>query len=372
VLLACSLGGMGHLDPLVPVARSLARGGHEITLLVPPSLERQAALTGLPHVVGDQPPQAVVDAIWERVRAGPPEAVTGLIDRELFAERCTAAMLDTARRLQPDLVVREPCEYASAVVACEAGVPQVQIGISLARIEWDVLEMVAPIIGPGIAAAVRAAPYLSRFPPSLDPSPWPDTRRYLTPAAVAKALPDWWPADQRPLVYVTFGSVTRHLPEAAGVYRVALAAAAELPARVLVTGWKAERRGHVRVEAWVPQADVLPHAAVVVCHGGTSTTLGALAAGVPLVVCPLFADQAANGRLVEAAGCGITLGPDTPSALRTLTQEDVEPLRAAVERVLGDPAYRRAAERVAAELRALPPLAVPEGLGADDGLAGGI
>jgi hypothetical protein len=45
---------------------------------------------------------------------------------------------------------------------------------------------------------------------------------------------------------------------------------------------------------------VLPHAALVVCHGGSGSTFGALAAGVPLVIWPLFADQFRNGRAVQA------------------------------------------------------------------------
>jgi len=54
----------------------------------------------------------------------------------------------------------------------------------------------------------------------------------------------------------------------------------------------------VHVEAWVPQADALAAATVVVCHGGSGTTFGTLAAGLPLVIVPMFADQPANARLV--------------------------------------------------------------------------
>jgi UDP:flavonoid glycosyltransferase YjiC (YdhE family) len=387
VLLACSLGGSGHLEPVAAFARAVRACGHDPLVLVPPSLVAAVERTGLPHVAGEQPPAAVVDEIWERMRAGPPEAVRGLIDRELFAERCTPAMLPAARRTcerwQPGLVVRDPTEYASAVAALEAGIPHAQVGLSLAALEADVLAMVAPIVGAGVAGAIRAAPYLSRFPASLDPSPWPDTRRYREPAPSAgplpesgpdtrgyrepappaRPLPDWWPGDDRPLVYVTFGSVTGHLAEASGVYRAALDAVAALPARVLLTvgrGFDATLLGTVpanaRVEPWVPQADVLPHAAVVVCHGGAGTTLGALAAGVPLVVCPLFADQPVNGRLVEAAGAGLLVRPGEDAALRGLGPADVAPLRAAVERVVAQPAFRRAAERVADEMASLPAL----------------
>lgn len=372
-MLASSLGGAGHLLPLVAVAQACRRLGHEVLVVVPPSLAGQAESTGLPHRVGDEPPRGFVDEIWERVRNGGPEADAGLIDRELFADRCTQAMLgpvrDACASWRADLVVREPCEYASAVAAYQAGIAQAQVGISLAVIERGVLDMVTPIIeryGPGVGEAIGAAPFLSSFPDSLDPSPWADTRRFHLAAPPASPLPDWWPAgDHRPLVYVTFGTVVGHLPEAADVYRSALAAASGLAARVLLTFGRAvdgDRLGPVpantHIERWVPQADVLAHAAVVVCHGGSGTTFGALAAGTPLVICPLFADQPHNGQLVEAAGAGLVVaGPDDKrGGLRILGPADVAPLRQAIERVLGEPAYRRAAQRIRAELMATPTL----------------
>jgi UDP:flavonoid glycosyltransferase YjiC (YdhE family) len=47
----------------------------------------------------------------------------------------------------------------------------------------------------------------------------------------------------------------------------------------------------VRVEHWVLQADVLAHAAAVVCHGASRSTLGALAAGFPIAGMSLLADH---------------------------------------------------------------------------------
>ena len=100
----------------------------------------------------------------------------------------------------------------------------------------------------------------------------------------------------------------------------------------------------------------LPHAALVVCHGGSGTTFGALAAGVPLVICPLFADH--NAQLMQAAGAGlaVTSLADKPSNLRSLGSADVGPLREAIDQVLGEPAYLRAAERIGAEIVATPTL----------------
>jgi hypothetical protein len=49
-------------------------------------------------VVGEDPARAFVEDVWSRVRAGPADEVMGLIDRELFADRCTQAMLGAAPR----------------------------------------------------------------------------------------------------------------------------------------------------------------------------------------------------------------------------------------------------------------------------------
>jgi UDP:flavonoid glycosyltransferase YjiC (YdhE family) len=91
----------------------------------------------------------------------------------------------------------------------------------------------------------------------------------------------------------------------------------------------------VHVARWVPQADVMPHADVIVCHGGSGTVRTALCSGVPAVVVPLFADQPYNGRRVEQLGAGIAL-------------EGVSGLGDAVRRLLGEPSYRDAAARIAA------------------------
>jgi len=372
VVLGCSLGGLGHLTPVVSAARALDRLGHDTVVLVPPALSDAAAEAGVEFRVGAEPPRAVIDDVWERVRAGPPEAVSGLIDRELFAGHGTEAMLGPATSLceewRPQLIVREPCEYATSIAAHGRRIPQAQVGISQSRIEHDVLGLVADTLerrSPGIARTIGEAPYLTSFPASLDPSPWPDTRRFRDPVAPGGPLPDWWSNDRRPLIYVTFGSVLGHLPEAMPVFRSALEAVADLPARVLMTVGQAVDPAdlpvipaNVHVERWVPQHDVFAHARVVVCHGGSGTTFGALAAGLPLVVCPLFADQASNGRLVEQAGAGVMIRPRArpDGGLGSLGPGDVEPLGRAVEAVLREPRHADVARRIGDEIARTPTL----------------
>jgi UDP:flavonoid glycosyltransferase YjiC (YdhE family) len=78
-------------------------------------------------------------------------------------------------------------------------------------------------------------------------------------------------------------------------------------------------------------------------HGGYGTTLGALLAGVPQAVVPLFADQHHNARRIAELGAGLAI-----------EGQDLTAVRAAVERLLTEPAFRVAAGHVALEAQGLP------------------
>ena len=292
-----------------------------------------------------------------------------LVIGQVFATLNVRAMLpavrDTVRRWQPDVIVREPAEFASAVVAEEEGVPHVQVGIGLISAQRQIMEAAADALEawrPALSARIAATAYLTFFPPSLDSgSELSPTLRFRLPEATSAPLPDHWPGDDRPLVYVTFGSVAASVPWAAPIYEVALEAVTDLPARVLLTtghGVEEDRvvapGAHVHIARWVPQADVLASASVVVCHGGSGTTLGTLAAGVPLVIVPLFADQPENARRVADLGAGVAVGPRDQAAPTSAV--DPHDLRRAIVDVLSDPAPADVARRVAREIEALPPV----------------
>ena len=89
------------------------------------------------------------------------------------------------------------------------------------------------------------------------------------------------------------------------------------------------------------------------CHGGSGTTLGALAAGVPLVVTPLFADQPQNGRRIAAVGAGINVEPSETGAIHSGI--DPAALHDAIAAVLADETFTRTAGAIATEIGALPP-----------------
>ena len=95
-------------------------------------------------------------------------------------------------------------------------------------------------------------------------------------------------------------------------------------------------------------------------HGGHGSTLGALAHGVPLVVLPLFAlDQWFNAEAVARSGRrrrARRRAPHPPRDRPPRRTQTLAALRPAVEHVLADPGPRAAAQRIAAEMRALPPI----------------
>jgi MGT family glycosyltransferase len=148
---------------------------------------------------------------------------------------------------------------------------------------------------------------------------------------------------------------------AGDAYRTVLEAVAGLHARVLLTvGLRFDRSrlaevpANVHVEAWVDQAEVLEEATLVVCHGGSGTTFGALAAGVPVVVVPLFADHFANGARVVEAGAGLLVDRGGHGPRRRLASDEAGHIRRTVEAALDDRSCRDGARAVAAEMAAAP------------------
>jgi UDP:flavonoid glycosyltransferase YjiC (YdhE family) len=348
-VLFASTQGAGHFGPLIPFIDACERNGHEVLIVGPPTLKSR----GYPFRAGESPPADVLGPLWALMPSLPPAQGDIVVVARIFAGLNVEAMLpalsESIEDWQPDLVVREAAEFASAMAADLLRVRHVRVSIGVAQVEEATLAIAGPTLDARrseLAARIAASPYLTCFPGSVDPAPF-DVTRFRHPAAGTRATPldDWWPGDERPLVYVSFGSVAATFPPAAQAYGRVLEAVADLPVRVLLTtGGNEVELGdvpaNVHVERWVAEADVLGHASAAVGHGGAGTTLSVLAAGIPLVGVPLFGDQPFNASRVAIAGAGVVASLDG--------------IRTAVELVLEDPAYRAAAQRASEEMRALP------------------
>ena len=63
---------------------------------------------------------------------------------------------------------------------------------------------------------------------------------------------------------------------------------------------------------YAPLLTILPHADILVTHGGQMTVFEALQHQVPVAVLPFQPEQAHNGVCLERMGCGIRLIPPQP------------------------------------------------------------
>ena len=390
-ILFTTRGSAGHLLPLTPFAHACRRAGHEVLVAAQAQRRDNVERTGLPYApLPDPPPEEWMPLMGEFGGLGLDEANAGMV-RDFFAGIDVRAGLETMRTIardwRPDVIVRETFEYTGALVAELYDIPLARVGLGLEWTEEGAIELAAPAIdsaraGLGLLAdpageRLRSDPYLTMVPAALEHPVMPGSEtalRFAQPAtaaadlAAAAPLPDWWPGNDDPLVYLTFGSVAAasHLPYYPALYRAAIDALAPLPVRVLLT--IGDDRDHaelgplpanVRVERWVAHDMVVAHAAVVVGHGGYGTTMGTLRDGVPLVVLPLFSlDQWANATAVAAAGAGIALDAEraTRNVLGLPSAATVGALGPAVRRVLEDPSYRAGAVRIADAMAALPPV----------------
>jgi hypothetical protein len=272
---------------------------------------------------------------------------------------------------RPDIVVREFFEFGSLVAAAKAGVPQIEVATGMAATVANALPLVAAPLAEldAIAGVPEGTAYnalasgtvLSCVPAEIDGEGETGdvrVRRYRDGSLTAGpgSPPPAWGNQDHPLIYVTFGSVTAGLAPFAGLYRSVLDAIAGEPVRVLMTtgtalapGSLAPLPANARVEQWWPQPSVMPHADVVVGHGGFGTTMMALAGGVPQVIIPLFAvDQFINAERVAAIGAGVCLHGGANA---------VPLLAPALADILGDPVHEEKARGVAAAIGELPDIA---------------
>ncbi|UVS77383.1 Oleandomycin glycosyltransferase [Actinokineospora sp. UTMC 2448] len=365
-VLFSSLSAYGHTYPLLPLARAMAARGDRVTFATGP--EFTALLTklgfGTAEVgldIGAAFGQAVAEEGAEVDFRNPEDPAAaraiGRVFGSLMPRKFAEDLGPVLDRDTPDLVVYEVANPGAAIAAKARGIRAVGHGIS----RGDFGELLPEL--PGLLSAVAADfgvdlstdalleddLYLDTYPASLQDS-LRSNRQPLRPVAFAEPgdLPAWVTAHEKPLVYLTLGTAFGKLE----VLRTAIDGLARLPVNVLVAAGPAVDAEELRdlpaavtVLPWVPQADLLPHTDLVVHHGGSGTTLGALAAGLPQLFLPQGADQFVNADAVTAAGISRTLKGDAATA---------DAVAEAAGALLSDSEARAAVARVAAEIAAMP------------------
>ncbi|GAA1436841.1 glycosyltransferase [Microlunatus lacustris] len=372
-LLLLTAGSRGDVEPFVALAHEARRRGHQVRL-------------GLPENSGVD--LAELDAVTLGVD------YAALVDRQGVSPLAAARTLRTTVRplmrtlllravresldFVPDVVVHHPKVLSAGLAAERLGVPRVVAEITpsvTATRAFPAPGVVDVDLGPlnratYLAAAASVRMFAGELEEARRVAGLPAGRRtgpaQLTLVPVSRHLlprPTDWPASvhltgtwqqhrpealvpqvaafvaRSPFLYAGFGSMAAGDPQRRAAVVVAAARARGL-AVLLATGWgglalPAALQGEdVLAVRAVPHAEVLPHAAVAVHHGGAGTVHATARAGTVSVVVPFLADQPFWGRVLHRAGLGPAPIPQRRLDRRRLGQalDDLDGYRPALRR----------------------------------------
>jgi UDP:flavonoid glycosyltransferase YjiC (YdhE family) len=370
-ILFTSTRGLGHLYPLLPLARAARDAGDDVRFAVPASLfgtVRRHGFAADRTTSGE--PSAAVAALFDR--PVPPPDPLAFVIREYWGDVVVREQLPHLQRIlarhRPDLVVSELMDLAGPLAAEAAGIPHVPLGVNALRVQHAGLEVTAGPLNavrrslglpetPGIDWLFRHR-YLTPFPAALEHPALvrPQTTtayRHQDPDGFAPTLAAPRPRGRRPRVYASLGTRATEDDQQLAAHRTVLAALGLVDAEVTFTVGGLDRSSlgvlpaNVRLAGHLPPRLTMDDCDVVLTHAGAGTATAALSRGLPMVCVPLFGDQPHNARRVAQLGAGLEVPPDTGARA----------VAAALDAVLETPVFGEEARRVAASLAGLPTVA---------------
>ncbi len=390
--------GGGNVAPILGLSSELTARGHEVRVLADRSLAASVAAGGAGHAPWTTAPQrSSPDPATEFIRDYEARTSFGQVGRirdRLIAGPADRFFVDTRSEIErfgPDVILVENLLFGAQVAAeasavpfasivpnvypgRTAGVPPFGLGLmprddAIGRLR----DRGAAAVGrrlwdrglPGLNALRRDAG-LAPLRTLFDALELPDRVLVLTSAAFEFGGgadvpdnvvycgprlddPDWtepWsePTGDGPLVLASLSTTTQNQDS---VLPRVIAALGDLPVRGVVTTGPsattaATAHANVTVVPSAPHSRVLERATVAISHGGHGTVIKSLAAGVPVLCLPVSRDQPDTAARLVGCGAGIRLRPN--ASARSIAR--------AVETLLGDPAYRLAAGRMAEAIAA--------------------
>jgi UDP:flavonoid glycosyltransferase YjiC (YdhE family) len=374
----------GHALPLVPLAWAARLAGHDVLfatagesvdLVVHAGLAavevaradvinncgQQIQLTGISSLSCDDQNALAEPELRQLINAGGcgPLDVEGLRAALalccLLGERTIDGIIRAAKDWRADAVVYDPYMVAGLVAAKAVGIPAFSHGIGVSHLPRTSarLLMIQSKQRYGLTdtiweptASINICPESMRSDsPDLG---WP--MRY-TPYNGESILPAWLlePLHSRPRICVTMGTAIPVLGHTE-LFDIVIDALSTCEVDVVILGAKDAIQkplpDNIHAAGWLPLNAVLPTCSAIIHHGGAGTTFTTLAAGVPQLVIPQFADQPINAAAVASRGVGIYL-PESKT--------DAASVRDLLFRLLDDPAISQAASEVRDEIAAMPP-----------------
>jgi UDP:flavonoid glycosyltransferase YjiC (YdhE family) len=290
------------------------------------------------------------------------------INENLWADRIPRRMLpdvlDIAERWRPDVILSGRAEIAGSSAGELLGIPYVTVSAGRVIALSDFLRQ-TKIAREKFRSDIGLPPdpngsrlyhflYLNFIPSAFlppDTQTWP-TRHHFRPTIFdekeEESTPSWIRRlPPRSVIYVSFGA--NQGKNLSHVFQIVIEAIRSYGLEVVVTvGYGGQPDAidqsspNVHVLKYIPQRVILERAALVICHGGINTVLGAINYEVPLVLIPTEqSDQEWNAERCQSLGIGLALDPATT---------DTHGIRAAVWTVLNDESYRKATEEFRASM----------------------
>lgn len=389
-----SYKGTGHLNPLIALSRELVDRGHTVTFFLPPDKEelvRGQHMGFVPIEISNSRsapsasnPLTVLN--WIKDTRGKLHHISREMD--VFLREYPSAI----RNAKVDALIMGEISFTGPTVAELLGLPYFVISTSIPHnfgwhaprsirpkrpwlegIQQDLLQVsIFRMKGPIRASLDRHRRRASldsvrrmkaTYPELAHITQWPrclDYTRGVLPQNFHYAGPfvneatrnpvefPWNTLDQRPVIYVSLGT-TKRAP--LSILSNIATACVGLNLQVVMT--LGNRRdsptlgalpGNPIVVHNAPQIELLKVASVVITHAGPNTVLETLLQGKPMLALPLALDQPAVAAHIKRLGAAEVLTPDQCSSER---------IRLSLTRLLTDSHYRRAAEAIQMQLRAL-------------------
>jgi glycosyltransferase (activator-dependent family) len=391
-----------HFMAMAPLAWALRTAGHEVRVASQPKFAdiiTQAGLTAVPVGPNRDLRQIMArDENWFRIGLNgmpvPYDSVDWPADRvtwsylkdgydiqvPMWHRMCNVPLVpdlvEFARAWQPDLVIWEASTYAGAIAAAACGAAHARIlfsvdGFGVARERFLDLNTEQPAAERGDPLAEWLASYGPRYgfefseelitgqftislvPPSLGVQAG---LHYLPvrhiPYAGRAVVPSWLNSEpERPRVAITMGLSTGDLTGEAVDLPDIFTELADMDVEIVATLSQAAQRGipsvpdNVRLVSYVPLHALIPTCTAVMHHGGFGTLLTTAVHGKPQLLLPWNNDGPSFAQKVAAQGAGLALH---------VFQGSGRPVKDRLTRILREPKFQLAADRLQAEVLAMP------------------
>jgi MGT family glycosyltransferase len=354
--------GAGNLAPTLGIARTLVERGHDVRIIGHETIVARCGDAGARFVPLTQ------GALWDAMDdPGDFEAeIKLLIDELCFSSTIARDVAQELNREPVDAVLVDCMLFTAIDVALASGTPTAALFHTAYTVfrGGPLVEMFAP--GVAIANAQRAQvglPTIERLgdihdacacalvalPKEFEPDV-PDAANVLRIGPVLDAPPLYREieevdvrAGEVPLVLVSLSTSEQGQ---ADLLQRCVDAVAQIPAKAIVTTGPSidpaalTAGANTQVVRYVPHAEILPSASLVITHAGAGTTMAALGHGVPLLCTPMGRDQFFNAERVQTLGAGRMLMPDSSSD--TIAQAATD--------ILGDDRFAAGAKQLAAAI----------------------